>query len=278
MGSMRVARRACGWTAVLVLVGWPCPAPGQLRPLSPVDWHSVDARHGSAYLGMSAFTGQPASLIGQEGRLIQLGMLGASYRSGRVMLSLDGSVLRLFVPSERFAEPSPVVEGVVEDRRTDSGDYVINTHVLFTSDQSDTDALIRFGVRLPTTNAGIGLERDQTDFFATAAARHAFERFYLDGEFGFGIHGVAGPLHNQTDPVLFGLGAGYGWDRVETSVRMGGQYDTRANGPPRGNEHLAELTWGLRSTGATWAVLEVARGVARFSPSWGATIRVGRAF
>lgn len=254
------------------------PAAGQLRPLRPVDWRALDASHGSAYLGIAAFTQQPASLVGQQGRLLQFGMVGASFRTGRVMLSFEGSIFRVFDAGERFAEPSPLVEGVDLTRRTDSGDYVINTHLILTSGQSQTDALIRFGVRLPTTDDRIGLERDQTDFFATMAGRQRLGRLSLDGELGFGIHGVAGTVHDQTDPLLFGLRATWGWVPLETSVRIGGQYDTRENGPPRGNEHLAELTWGIRTTGGTWVSAEAARGLARFSPSWGAALRVGRAF
>lgn len=254
------------------------PLSGQLRPLPPVDWRALDAQHGAAYVGVSAFASQRASLVGRQGRLIQLGMVGASFRTGRVLLSFEGSVFRLFVAGERFAEASPLVEGEDLARRTDSGDFVVNTHLLLTGGASPTRALVRFGVRLPTTDDRVGLERDQTDFFATLAARHQRQRAFVDGELGFGIHGVAGSQHDQTDPVLFNMSAGYEWDRLEASLRLGGQYDTRAHGPPRGNEHLAELTWGFRGTGTLWAALEFTRGLARFSPSWGTSIRVGRTF
>lgn len=269
------------WSSALLLAAFASfavDAAAQLRPLPPVDWRALDATHGAAYLGVSGFTQQPVSLVGQQGRLLQWGMVGAAYKTGRVMLSFEGSIVRVFVAGERFADPSPLVESVDLARRTDSGDYVINTHLLLTSGLGDRDALIRFGVRLPTTDHRVGLERDQTDFFATLAGRQGVGRLFLDGELGFGIHGVAGPRHNQTDPILFGLRAAYHLDRVEASFRLGGQYDTREHGPPRGNEHLAELTWGIRTTGVTWASLELIRGLALFSPSWGASLRVGRAF
>jgi hypothetical protein len=83
------------------------PANAQLRPLEPMDWKAFDEELGSAFVGVAGFRGQPASLLGSEGRLIELGWMGAAVRSGRIVLSFQGTAYRLFDPSESFSQPQP---------------------------------------------------------------------------------------------------------------------------------------------------------------------------
>ncbi len=268
--------------AVLASVVFGSAGPGllaaQLRPLEALDWISFDSNVGSAFLGVAGFQHQPASLLGSEGRLVELGLLGVSFRSGRIVLSFQGSVYRIFDAAKSFAEPLPMVEGQPFARRTDSGDYRLATAVRLTSGLGSWDAAFRFGVRLPTTDDRVGLERDQTDVFATVAGRYRRGPFALEAELGGAINGVAASRFDQTDPILYGVGVAFRSLGVEQSLRIAGQYDTRLNGPPRGNEHLSELSLGVRSLGRTWFNTEVVYGLAEFSPEWGLRLYVGRSF
>lgn len=267
--------------AALVAAGLfllPASGTAQLRPLEAMDWIAFEAEVGSAFVGVAGFRDHPASLLGSEGRLLELGLVGASFRSGRIVLAFQGSVVRVFEPFETFAEPLPQVEADDGARRSDSGDYRVSTSVRLTSLNSPWNAALRFGARLPTTDDRVGLERDRTDFFTTFAGRHRRGQLSLEAEVGFAINGVATTQFDQTDPILYGAGVVYRWPGAEGSVRLAGHYDTRTNGPPRGNEHLSELNAGVRTMGDTWVQAEVVRGLAEFSPAWGFQLRVGRSF
>ena len=263
-------------TVVLGLAA-PCAGTGQLRPLEPLDWTAFDQPVGAAFLGMSALGSQPVALVGREGRLLELGMMGVSLRTGRVLVAVSGSAYRVFDAQERLGDPSSVVADPEAARRGDVGDFRVSTNVRLTSGEGGTDAAVRFGVRLPTTDDQVGLERDRTDFFATFGGRHRAGRVTLHGDLGFGVFGVVG-RDDQTDPLLYAAGARMDVSRLETGVSITGHYDTRVLGPPQGNEHLAELRWMVRSRGRTWIQAELVRGVAEFSPDWGLTLRVGQFF
>ena len=254
------------------------PADAQLRPLDPMDWEAFDEELGSAFIGVAGFRGQPASLLGSEGRLIELGWMGAAVRSGRIVLSFQGTAYRLFDPSESFAEPLPNVEGQNVARRKDTGDFRLATAMRLTSGAGSWNAAFRFGVRLPTTNDRVGLERDMTDFFTTLGVRYQRGPLAWDVDLGGAINGVAGSLSEQTDPVLYSTGVAYQWSGWEPALRLSGQYDTRFIGPPRGNEHLSELKLGARTLGTTWLHANVVYGLADFSPDLGLELRLGRSF
>lgn len=256
----------------------PQTAAAQLRPLEPMDWISFEADVGSAFIGVAGFRDHPASLLGSEGRLLELGLVGASFRSGRIVLAFHGSVVRVFKPFESFADPLPQVVPDDGTRRSDSGDYRVSTSVRLTSLNSPWNAALRFGARLPTTDDRIGLERDRTDFFTTFAGRHRRGQLSFEAEVGFAINGVATTQFDQTDPILYGGGVVYRWPGAEAALRLAGHYDTRTNGPPRGNEHLSELNASVRTMGDTWIQTEIVRGLAEFSPAWGFQLRVGRSF
>lgn len=261
-----------GW-----LVGQPGVIEGQLRPLEPTAWHAFDANVGTFFVGVSAFGGQRVALLGREGRLVDAPVIGLSARTGRVVISAQGALHRRFSARASFEEPVPTVDSLQRDPRTDSGDIRVTTAVRLTGGGGPVSAAFRFGVLLPTTDDRVGLERDRMDFFVTLAARSR-GRVFVEAEGGAGIHGVVAAGVDQTDPLLFGLGAGARFPGVETLLRLTGQYDTRATGPPRGNEQLAEIQLGVRSLGRTWAHMGFVRGLADFSPAWGLQVRLGHTF
>ncbi len=264
--------------AMAVGCALPDATEAQLRPIESMDWLLFEDEIGRGFVGVAGFSGQPLSLVGTEGRLVELGLLGASVRSGRIVLSLRGSAYRVFDASKSFAEPLTIVEDPSFKRRTDSGDYSLSSSMLLTSGEGAWDAAFRFGIRLPTTNDRVGLERDQTDFFTTVAGRYRRGPLALEFEAGAGINGVAASQFDQTDPILYGAGVALVHRGVESALRIGGQYDTRSNGPPRGNEHLSEVKLGIRSLNATWVQVEGIYGLAEFSPNLGFQLRLGHSF
>src|SRR5262245_54555033 len=142
------------------------PLSAQLRPLEPLPWDVLGqpaTLHVSARSGW--FDAQRASLAGTVGRLIELGEVRAVVRAGRVLLEFAGTPQRIFEDDSVFAAPAGGAEAPpVNRRRHDSGDYRVSTVIpLF---DRRVQAVLRFGTRLPTTDNRIGLDRDQTDFFA----------------------------------------------------------------------------------------------------------------
>jgi hypothetical protein len=282
---LRVAREAHAPTPAwavgclgLLLSLTPQSIASQLRPIDPVDWRDFGLANGRVSVGVSVYDDHPAALAGTEGRLVEWGVLAGAARFGRVVVRVDGSAYRVLDERGVVGEPSPVVQPVEDGRRSDSGDYLISTIIRLAREPSRFDGALRFGVRLPTTDDRVGLERDRTDFFATVGGRYQRGRLGLSAEGGLGIFGVVGPRFDQTDPLLFAASVDYRAGRVSPSLQLVGQYDTRVHGPPLGNEHLAELRFGVKGGERLWFQLTGYRGLARFSPDYGLQVSLGHSF
>jgi hypothetical protein len=263
--------------AMASLAATAVPTVAQLRPLDPVDWRDLDDGTVSAAMGLDVLLDQRASLAGTSGRLLELGVFRAVWRVNRVALEIAGTPVRVFRDELVFAQPAQGAVPAPEGRRVDAGDFRLSTIVRLNGQGAPLQAGLRFGVRLPTTDETVGLERDQTDFFSTVAGRLRHGPLDLSGELGIGIYGSRVGI-DQTDPVIFGLGASLDLGPVTPVLAATGQHDTRANGPRRGTEDLGELRLGVRAGTRRWLSVSAVRGWARFSPGFGVSVRFGSRF
>ena len=252
-----------------------------MRPLDPIDWSGFAHPGGDVAVGAMALTGQRAALLGSEGRLLELGLLEMAFRFDRVLIHVVGSAARGFHPESRFAAPATGVRAG-DDDRWDVGTVWASTTVALGvpegKDPRDARWAVRFGVRLPTTDDVIGIERDETDFFASLGRRHRVGSWEVAGELGASIFGVHGERFAQTDPYQYALGARRVDDAVRPYAELTGHYDTRTNGAPRGNEDLSELRLGVELGSKRFVDLQGIVGLARYSPDFGVRVRVGTAF
>ncbi|MGH7468538.1 MAG: hypothetical protein ACRENP_11310 [Longimicrobiales bacterium] len=242
----------------------------QLRPLEPVDW---DAYFESAPIRLHArvgwIDGQRASLAGTVGRLVELGELRMYIRTGAVLLEFAGTPQRLFSDDEVFASPAGgALPAPPDGERHDAGDYRVATVVRLNARASAWLAALRFGTRLPTTNNRVGLDRDQTDFFALLGTHHRRDRWRLGLELGLGINGTRSPTFEQSDVLLYAGTLEFVSRSITPRLTIVGQDDLSAR-QLRGNEDLAELRAGLRMGRRRWVELALVRGLSTFSPRVG---------
>lgn len=273
---VRRAVMACIVTCMASLPASPRPVSAQLRPLDPLEWRALSGS-GSAHgaVGGGMFTGQRASLAGTRGTLLELGTWMITYRSGRFAFEFTGTAVRRFRDDERLTDAAPAVDDTGLGMRTDAGDVRIGT-VLRVAGAPDRHVLaLRFGTRLPTPSDEPGLERDRTDFYATAAGRtFVASGLRLFGEAGVGIHSTIVQTYPQSDVLIYVAGAERRWNRGGLSAAIVGHDDLHRR-VIRGNEDLSELrlTGWLGSTRRLEATL--VRGIAEFSPEWGLLVRFG---
>lgn len=265
------------WLPVaLALLVAPAPAYAQLRPLPPFDWRSFETdRVVTIQTGTGIYAGQRASLAGTEGLLVEAGEVEAYWRQGRVVIELGGTALRIFHDEHRFAPPQRDVDDPDAGRRTDAGDLRIGTAIRVSPRHWPADLALRFGTRLPTTDNRVGLERDQTDFYATIAAAVTTGRLRLSGETGVGIWGTRIEDFEQADVLLYALGAEYRAGPVAAAVLLVGQADGFDGWEIRGNENLREARLALLIGQRRWLRAELVRGLAPFSPDTGVRLSAG---
>lgn len=261
--------------AAALLAAGPGPSGAQLRPLEAADWAALDGGGWQLEVGSGVYSGQRASLAGTEGKLWEVGTFRAAVSLGRVALQLSGTAFRVFRDEAVFAEPLDGTRPPDGRHRIDTGDYQVSTLVGLLPDDRTFDALIRFGARLPTTDNGVGLERDRTDFFGTVAGRYTRGRLSAAAEAGIGIMGTRDAQMEQVDPILYAGSVAYRWGPVSPRLEVVGQHDTRSGSDLRGTEDLSELRAGLKVLGEPWVQLTLVRGLTAFSPDWGVTLRVG---
>lgn len=245
----------------------------QLRPLEPPEpWPWDSGATVSAEVGVGVFTDQRASLAGTEGTLTEAGNFAVRWRTGRVVLEAAGTAQRFFRDRSTFAEPTGGAQPDDDGRRHDSGDYRISTAVRLTPERAPALAWVRFGTRLPTTDNRVGLDRDQTDFFALAGGGVRRGPAWVLGEAGVGINGARSATSEQSDVLAYGLSTGYRGRLVTPLVVLVGQTDGAGG---RGNEELAELRAGARFGGQRWVQVSGVRGLVPFSPGLGILISAG---
>lgn len=273
---MLIASRNFLFTLLLPFIT--SPALAQLRPLDPTDFRALDGEKFRAQVGSGVYFSQYASLAGSRGRLIELGDVRASIRSGRVVVEVAGTLQRFFTEQALIGEPA---EGVLasspDGKRRDAGDYRVQTVVRLTNDTAATAAILRFGTRLPTTDNRVGLERDQTDFFATVGAARSFGPLYVMAETGVSINGTRLSEYEQSDVMIYAVTFERRWPAVIAFLSAVGQDDFHS-GSVRGNEDLGEMRIGLRTGGTRWLQAAFVRGYHASSPRSGVVIGAGVSF
>ena len=258
------------------LIALPVGAEGQMRPLDPLDWEALDSgQKFSVRLGGEMYTGKRASLAGTEGRLYEAGAYRAIFTLDRVTIEISGTVVRMFDDRRRIEEPLPGTAGFQEELRVDAGDQRVATVIRLTDGEGSWDAAVRFGARLPTTDDEVGLERDQTDFFATVSARYRRGPFRLSGDAGYWIHGTRDLENEQIDPVLLAASLAYDLRWIRPELQFVAQLDTRPTADRRGVEEMAEIRLGLRRGEARWVRLGLVHGWTAVSPDFGVTLEFG---
>ncbi len=264
--------------AVTLLLFASAHAAAQMRPLGPVFWDGFELARGSAAVGMAIYSDQPVARAGVRGRLVEWGDLHGTVRVGKVLFEASGTARRVLTERAPFGVREAGVQSAVDGTRSDTGDFRFLTTVMITDPPGSTDLAFRFGARLPTTDEVVGLERDQTDLFFTLATRWRALGWSVFAEAGLGIFGTAQDVPDQTDPLLYMLG--FELPRGPVSAQFGwiGHYDTRAGGPPPGNNHLSELRLRLSTTGPLWIEAVGVAGLAEHSPGYGLELRLGRRF
>ncbi len=260
----------------VLLLGLPRATDAQLRPLDPLEWQAFDAAEPVRLeLGVAGFDGQRASLAGVRGELWELGVVRASWRTGRVLFEASGTALRVFHDEVRLEEPVAGVKPARDGRRLDAGDWEVATAVRLTPADRPVDLALRFGTRLPTTDNRVGLERDATDFFALVAGRWRVGNLALSAESGLGIHGTRDPEFEQSDVWSYALAVAYQRGGLTSRIELVGQKDGLDYRPPRGTEELRELRLSVSAGRKRWIALSLVRGLAEFSPAAGLSIAIG---
>ncbi|HEX6940824.1 MAG TPA: hypothetical protein VF158_15515 [Longimicrobiales bacterium] len=266
------------------LLGW-CAAfhatpelAAQIRPLEPLSpGVGRCERCVEVAVGVAAYGGQRASLVGAEGRLVELGYVHLVWRLDRVAFEAAGTAWRLFDARRRFADPVGVVADAGARRRADVGDFRVATIVTMV-ESGGASVVLRFGTRLPTTDDGVGLERDRTDFFALVGGRLVRGRLAVTAESGLGIQGTREAAYDQVDVWLYSAAVEYQWGVLTPELALVGQADGLSGPAIRGNENLGELRAGLRVGRRRWVRATVVRGLAPFSPRVGVEATVGVVF
>lgn len=248
----------------------------QLRPIEPIEWDAyTPGTVVIARAGAGVHWDMRAALAGTEGRLLELGNFTAVWTTGRVVLEASGTLQRRFTDQATFA---PAAEGTrvpSGDTRVDAGAYSIATIVRLTPAARPFIGVLRFGTRLPTTDNRTGLDRDATDFFATAGARYARAGLLAGGELGLGLFGTRVPSFEQSDVLLVMLTARYTRSFVQPVLTYTMHADGLKHRTIRGNEALRELRLGVRAGRDRFVEASYVYGRGKYSPHPGLLLSAG---
>jgi hypothetical protein len=275
--SMLLIARVSGavFTLLLFAVG---DVAAQLRPLEPTDFRALDGQRIRLQVGSSVYFKQHASLTGTRGRLLELGEIKTSWRSGRIVVEVAGTVQRYFREDTVIGAPADGVAASTSDgKRNDAGDYRVQTVLRLSGDTAPTVAVLRFGTRLPTTDNRVGLERDQTDFFATLGAARELGLLHLGAEAGISINGTRLSNYEQSDLFIYAATLEHRVGIVAPFVTIVGQNDMHRR-TVRGNEDLGELRAGVRVGHTRWVNAMLIRGFQDSSPHTGFVLNAGVSF
>src|SRR5688572_14621305 len=252
-------------------------ASAQLRPLDPTDFRALGGDRIRVQVGGGVYFQQHASLAGARGRLIEIGDTRVSYRTGRIVIEIGGTLQRFFREDTVIQPPAEGVNASsIQRTRHDAGDYRVQTVVRLTPDEVNTALILRFGTRLPTTDNRVGLERDQTDFFAAIGAGRALGSLYLGAEAGISINGTRLSNYEQSDVLIYAANFEYRGRFVSPFVAVVGQEDFRERAA-RGNEDLGELRAGIRVGKRHWLSATMLHGFQESSPRNGFALSIGAA-
>ncbi|HEX2188512.1 MAG TPA: hypothetical protein VHG51_06410, partial [Longimicrobiaceae bacterium] len=171
-----------------------------------------------------------------------------------------------------YGEARPDDDG----RRHDSGDYRVATVVRLTPEDAPALAVLRFGTRLPTTDNGVGLDRDALDFFALLGGRVRRGALAVGAEAGVGINGTRDPVFEQRDVLVYAVTAEYAASpALVPTLSAVGNVPGLPERDVRGNEDLGEVRLGVRAGERRWLRVELVRGFTEFSPSAGVIVSAG---
>lgn len=274
-GTGRIRRVALALAVAAATLGWSPVAQGQLRPVEPLEWEIfVPGNVGVARVGMGILMGQKAALAGTEGRVLEIGNYAALWRAGRVVLELSGTAARRLDDRRRWAEPAPGVSSAF-GAHVDAGDLRALTAVRLSPQAWPVLAVLRFGVRLPSTSAGRGLDRGQTDFLGEAGLAWRRGRLLAAVESGIGILGTRVPEFEQQDDWVYGATVAWEGRVLQPRAVFTGQSSPLRYRHNRGNEDLREVRAGIRAGGKRWVELLYVRGLIPFSPRAGVLLSAG---
>ncbi len=268
--------RRCALALTVALAALAPRAESQLRPLEPLPASAWDTAHVlTLVVGASLLTDQRASLAGTAGTLAELANFSLAWHSGRVVLEVAGTVARHFREDARFIAAESEVVPDVDGVRADAGDLRVSTAVRLTPPGAGVLGVVRFGVRLPTADNRIGLDRDATDIFILLGGSGHLGPVWLSGDAGLGIHGTRELRYEQEEVLLYAVRAELRGARLTPTLGAVGQMHARTHPAIRGVEDLGELRAGLRWGTRRWLHLEGVRGFTSFSPSSGLRVALG---
>lgn len=254
-------------------------AAAQLRPLPPLPYSTL--RESQLRCGAGSYSDQLASLAGVRGTLVQLGECDAQLARAGAILRVAGVAVRRHQETERVH----AADFAVEDdgpRREDVGDVVLEVVVPVAGLPAASLIGFRVGMRLPTTDNTVGLERDETDVFAALVAGQRLGRLHIATEVGVGIHGTRSTEQEQQDVFLYVLQAAVDVGRgIELRAAALGQEFWANDWAFRGNEDLGEARLGLRASIAGGPLFVDVAGVAGYrdaSPARGVSASLGAYF
>ncbi len=268
---MTLYRRRFGLVlaGVLALGAGAGPLAAQLRPLDPMDGRAFDPGVvGVAGGGGDDIEGPRASAAGTRGRAVETPAAILSWTQGRLALRAIVHPLRMYWEDTRYAPALPGADTAVPGRHRDAGDNVLETVIRLTPDTTATSSLLalRYGVRIPTHNDRLGIDRHKTDFYLLLGGRAWVQGWSLSGEAGLGVYGARQVVAEKALPFVYALGLARRFGAWQPALDLVGQ---AAAHPPRGNENLSELRAGARVGRARWVELMVVKGLARYSPDVG---------
>ncbi len=265
-------------SSVLLILAAAPAVHAQLRPLDPVDFRALGGERLRVYAGAGVYFSQHASLAGVRGRLIELGDMRVSWRSGRILVEVAGTLQRFLHEDTVLSAPADgVLPSTPDGSRRDAGDYRVQTVLRLSGDTTSTATVLRFGTRLPTTDNRVGLERDQMDFFASLGATRPFGPLQLMAEAGVGINGTRLSNYEQSDVLIYAATLEWQSSLFVPFVSVVGQNDMHARAV-RGNEDLGELRAGLRFGNTRWLRVVAIHGFTDSSPRAGLAIGAGASF
>jgi hypothetical protein len=241
----------------------------QLRPIETFDWLVFSPRVDlSASVGASYLDAQRISLAGETGGLWELGRFQTAVRLDRVAIEAYGTAVRRFHSETLTPSGEP-------RRRQDAGAMHVATTVLMTPRTAASAIALRFGVGIPTTDDRIGLDRDETDFFATVMSRLPVGPLTFTNALGVGIFGSRKPGREQQDVWVYSAQLTRTAGLVRPMLDLTGHVSTPGQLRIRGNEDLGEIRLGAQVGHGRWVEVQLVRGLAEYSPRFGMRLTMG---
>ncbi|HUE95279.1 MAG TPA: hypothetical protein VMN39_01380, partial [Longimicrobiaceae bacterium] len=157
-------------------------------------------------------------------------------------------------------------------------DFVLETLIPIDLPRDPWRAGLRFGARYPTTDARVGLGRDQTDVHLAAMAGYMATALNGYLELGVGINGSRSQALPQQDVLIYAGSLSYGGSAARARIEVVGHAFWLNEWSARGNENRGEVRVGGRIGRRVWAELDLILGFEELGPTRGVRVRVGRSW